>query len=169
VAIERLTDRHDLGAFESGVHELDDYLRRHALENQSAHFGVTHVAVSMSEIAGFVTVSPSQIECADVTLASARRLPRYPLPTLTLARLAVDRRWQGMGVGTMLLRFALREALRMAEEFGCIGVRVKAKPDAVDFYARFGFIGLRLDLGGAEGAQHLFLALNQIEDATQGG
>ena len=47
---------------------------------------------------------------------------------------------QGMGVGGQLLKFVLTLALRMAREFGCVGVIVDAKPQAVDFYEKYGFI-----------------------------
>ena len=68
-----------------------------------------------------------------------RRLPAYPLPILRVVRLAVDERFQGHGIGRLLLRATLELAFEMRDRFGCIGVVVDAKPDAVDFYAALGF------------------------------
>jgi predicted N-acetyltransferase YhbS len=44
-----------------------------------------------------------------------------------------------MGLGAQLLRFVLKLASKMADEVGCAGVVVDAKPGAVDVYAKFGF------------------------------
>jgi predicted N-acetyltransferase YhbS len=56
-----------------------------------------------------------------------------------LARLAVDESAQGRGVAGALLRHVFFLALKMAEDYGCVGVVVDAKPDAASFYERFGF------------------------------
>lgn len=77
-----------------------------------------------------------------------KRLPRYPIPVLRLARLAVDERARGLGAATVLLRAVFVLARRMADEIGCAGILVDAKPDAVSFYERLGF--LRLDVVAGE-------------------
>ena len=99
-----------------------------------------------------------------------RRLPGYPLPILRLARLAVDERVQGLGVGRALLRHVLDLALDQRDSLGCIGVVTDAKPDAVSFYARYGFEPLE---GVREGALHggatpLFLPLGAADEARRG-
>lgn len=161
--IRRLDRGVGLRDFDCGEPQLNEYLHRHAQRSQAAHFAVTYVARRAGRILGYVTLAPSQIT-ADETGQTGK--PRYPLPTLTLARLAVDHHFQGQGVGTGLLRFSLREALRMAEEFGCVGVRVAAKPEAVSFYERFGFVQLTPSaIMGPTTAAPMFLPLNQIEDA----
>ena len=57
----------------------------------------------------------------------------------------------------------------MAAEFGCVGVRVLAKPDARGFYERFGFVAMEPAVGipvdASAQSTHLFLPLNRIEDA----
>jgi predicted N-acetyltransferase YhbS len=95
---------------------------------------------------------------------------RYPLPVLRLARLAVDQSAQGQGLGAQLLRLVFQLALRMANDYGCVGVIVDAKPDAVDFYARYGFI----PLGAVEGQSDarpqptpMFLSIRALKDADE--
>src|SRR5947209_10328005 len=39
-----------------------------------------------------------------------------------------------------LLRFVLKLAVRMVHDFGCIGIVVDAKRDAIAFYEKYGFI-----------------------------
>jgi GNAT superfamily N-acetyltransferase len=99
-----------------------------------------------------------------------RRLPGYPLPVVRLARLAVDERAQGLGLGRALLRHVLDLALDQRDSFGCIGVVKDAKPDAVTFYAGYGFVPLE---GVREGALHgeatpLFLPLGSADEARKG-
>lgn len=76
-----------------------------------------------------------------------RKLPKYPLPILRLARLAISERAQGHGLGEALLRFVFDLALRLSREYGCIGVLVDAKEDAETFYARYGFYRVEIAQG----------------------
>ena len=140
VTIRRLEPGDDRDRFRSGHPDLDRFFQRFAGQNQFRHHvGVTYIAVEDAAILGFVTVSPSEIEIDALPADRRRRLPRYPLPTLRLARLAVAQGAQGRGIGQALLRFALTLARRMADEIGCVGVVVDAKPEAQTFYLRYGF------------------------------
>ncbi|MBI4700314.1 MAG: GNAT family N-acetyltransferase [Deltaproteobacteria bacterium] len=136
-ALRRSDDR---SAFQSGDEALDRFLHRYAGQNQFRHYlGVTYVAVDAGRILGFATVAPRHLAIEDLPERTRRKLPRYPVPVLGLARLAVDRSAQSMGLGTQLLRFVLELAAKMADDVGCAGVVVDAKPGAVGFYAKFGF------------------------------
>jgi GNAT superfamily N-acetyltransferase len=140
VTIRRLKPGDDRDRFCSGHPDLDRFFHRFAGQNQFRHHvGVTYIAVEDDAILGFVTVSPSEIEIDALPADRRRLLPRYPLPTLRLARLAVAQSAQGRGIGQALLRFALTLARRMADEIGCVGVVVDAKPEAQTFYLRYGF------------------------------
>ena len=138
--IRRLEPSDDRRGFSSGTPDLDRFFQRFAGQDQFRHYlGVTYVAVAVDTILGFVTVAPSEIVIDALLEASRRQLPRYPLPVLRVARLAVAESAQGDGIGKALLRFALDLACRTAEEIGCVGVVVDAKPEALAFYRRYGF------------------------------
>ena len=88
---------------------------------------------------------------------------------LRLARLAVDSRVRGRGLGEQLLRFTLGLALRMADDYGCVGLVVDAKPGAEAFYERYGFRAIE----GVEGQSEarpaptpMFLPTSEILAAT---
>jgi len=120
---------------------------------------------SAGVIAGFATVSASEISPDAMPLAKRKDLPRYRLSVLRLARLAVDERFQGQGVGSLLLRAILALASRMAEDVGCVGVVVDAKPDAVAFYEKLGFVRLDAvagELGERPQPLPMFLELGQL-------
>ena len=94
-------------------------------------------------------------------------------PTIELltgvARLAVDQSAQGQGLGLQLLRFVLRLALQMADDYGCVGVVVDAKPDAEAFYAKYGFVAVEAVEGGSDARPAptpMFLSIRAIRDAV---
>jgi GNAT superfamily N-acetyltransferase len=138
--IRALRPDDDRSGFQSGDEALDRFFHRYAGQNQFRHYlGVTYVVVDGVRVLGFATVTPRQLEAEDLPERVRRKFPRYPMPVLGLARLAIDASAQGGGLGAQLLRFVLALATKMADELGCAGVVVDAKPEAVDFYAKYGF------------------------------
>jgi GNAT superfamily N-acetyltransferase len=165
LTVRRLEARDDCASFRSGNIELDRFFTRYAGQNQFRHhIGTSYVAVEGGAILGFATVAASELTSAHLSAAKRRRLPAYPLPVLRLARLAVDERARGRGVAQALLRFVF--ALAQAEEMGCVGVVVDAKPEAVTFYEKLGFIALEATaglLGDRPEPLPMFLELGAVE------
>ena len=169
--IRALRESDDRSRFRSGDAALDAFFQKFAGQNQFRHhIGVTYVAVEADRILGFATVAPGEIEIEDLPAVRRKKLPRYPLPILRLGRLAVDDSAQGMGLGGELLRFVCGLAVRLEQEVGCVGVVVDAKPDAVAFYARYGFFALEV-LEGASDARPvqtaMFLSTHEIRAALR--
>ncbi len=171
--IRALREADERSQFRSGEADLDRFFHRFAGQNQYRHYvGVTYVAVENESILGFATVAPGHVEIEGLPTAARAKLPRYPLPVLRLARLAVDRTAQGQGLGAQLLRFVLRLAVRMAEDYGCVGVVVDAKPEAVEFYAQYGFMRVEAVSGQSEARPRptaMFLAMRAIKEACGEG
>lgn len=169
--IRPLQEGDDRSQFRSDDPDLDRFFQKFAGQNQFRHYlGVTYVAVEERRILGFVTVAPGNVEIEELPATARRRLPHYPLPVLRLARLAVDRSARGQGLGAQLLRFVLELGLRLATEYGSVGVVVDAKPDAVSFYRRFGFIAIDLVEGQADtrpSPTAMFLATRTIKAASR--
>lgn len=161
--------------FRSGDGDLDRFFHKFAGQNQFKHYvGVTYVAVDKGRILGFATVAAGHVEIDQIPVVTRKALPRYPLPVLRLGRLAVDLSAQGLGLGRALLRFVLQLSVRMADDYGCVGVLVDAKPDAVDFYAKYGFIPVELLEGQSEARPQptaMFRSIRAIRDAlgVEGG
>jgi GNAT superfamily N-acetyltransferase len=165
--VRKLTPLDDRAAFRSGNIDLDRFFGRYAGQNQFRHHvGTTYVAVDEAgAMAGFATVAASEIAPHIMPAAARKRLPKYPIPVLRLARLAVDERFKGQGVGAMLLRAVFAIAAQMAEDLGCVGITVDAKPDAVAFYAKLGFVRLEVaagELGDRPQPLAMFLELGQV-------
>jgi GNAT superfamily N-acetyltransferase len=167
--IRPLRGTDDRTAFRSGDPDLDRFLVKYAGQNQFRHhIGTSYVAVEGERILGYATVAAAHVEGEDLPLRFRRKLPRYPLPVLRLARLAVDSTAQDRGVGKALLRHVFLLALAMAERYGCVGVVVDAKARAVDFYTRFGFSPVEVTHGRMDSRPAptpMFLPLAHIEEA----
>ncbi len=90
----------------------------------------------------------------------AKKLPRYPLiPATLLGRLAVDRRFQGQGMGEFLLMDALHRAFEQSAGIAAAGVVVDAiDAGAARFYQQFGFVAFPSIAG------RLFLPMKTVRE-----
>lgn len=138
--IEKLTRQHDTSSFDCGVEALNQFVRRYAYQNQKKDSSQTWLALIGEQIAGYYTLTVGEVVYSDAPEALAKGLPRHPVPVMTLARLAVDQRFQGQRLGQGLLLDALRRTLQASEIAGIRAMLVHAKDEAAQaFYSHFGF------------------------------
>lgn len=138
--VEKLTAAHPLANFDCGTPPLNRFLQSFALTNQNSGSSVTYLALVEPTVAGYHSLVVGEADFDDAPERLAKGLPRHPIPVMIIACLAVDRRFQGQGLGPALLRDAMRRTLAAAEIAGIRGVIVHAKDErAAAFYARFGF------------------------------
>jgi GNAT superfamily N-acetyltransferase len=155
--IEKLQRTHTVEEFTCGQPELDRFLIRHALQAQQAGSSQTYVGVSDKAVIGFYSLVVSEVKHADAPERVAKGMPRFPIPLLILARLAVHSAWQGRRVGAGLLLDALGRTLQVADIAGMRALAVHAKDDsAASFYRHFGFIPSPTD------SRHLFMLIKDI-------
>lgn len=144
--IEPLARHHIRTGFDCGEPELDDYLAKYARQNQDN--GLARIFVAVREdapdgVAGYYALTVGAMDKTHLPPAAAKRLPGFPLPVARLARLAVDRRTQGQGLGEDLLMDALNRCRAIADQAGVLAVLVDAKhPTARSFYSRYEFHSL---------------------------
>lgn len=158
--VERLAELHNRVAFDCGEASLNNYLQRYARQNAARGISLTYVAVSddaPSVIMGYYTLASSAI--AHAALPEGAKLPRYPVPAVLIARLAVDRNIQGSGVGTLLLMDSLHRIGRSANEMGIYAIEVHALHErARAFYEHYNFSPLLDD------SLHLYLPLQTARE-----
>ncbi len=148
IKVRRLRKSDDRGGFQSGNIELDRFFHRYAGQNQFRHhIGTSYVAETDNRIVGFTTVSSAELTAEKLAKTFRRRLPDYPIPALRVSRLAVDERFQGNGIGKLLLKSVFELSLDIRDQAGCYGVVVDAKPETVAFYSRLGFFTLEIISG----------------------
>ena len=167
IEIRRLQEQDETAAFDCGDEPLNSHLRRHAWNNQQkSSIGITYVAVddaAPAAVLGYFTLATASAPRDRFPRRTVRGLPPYDVPLILLARLAVDRRFSGTGLGTALLSHALRIALQVSEEVGCRYIITDAYRSKAAWYARFGFIPLEGPPGS--GTQKMFLDIRTIRAA----
>lgn len=157
LCIERLGRQHAVETFDCGVPALDRYLARYALANQQADAATTYVALADEAVVGFHTLVVGEVSLDMAPARLAKGLARHPVPLMLLARLAVHRDWQGRGLGTGLLKDALRRTAQAADIAGIRALAVHAKDEAARaFYQHFDFIDSPTD------PLHLFLLMKDL-------
>ena len=139
-APELLTDEHDRSGFGSGKPPLNQYLEKYALINQQHEISRTYVATRGSSVVGYYTLTFGSISHDEATSRIKAELPQYPIPVMLLARLAVDQREAGKGLGKGLLKDALLRTIQAADIGGLRAMLTHAKDeDAKKFYQKYGF------------------------------
>jgi predicted N-acetyltransferase YhbS len=173
IEVRRLRPSDDRASFRSGDADLDSFFHKHAGKNQFAlHIGTTYVALEGDEVVGFVTVAASSLVIKDLPKKLAKGLPRYPLPVLRLARMAVRHDRQRGGIGSALMRHVFARAHQQARNTGCAFVVVDAKETAVTYYERWGFEPQPLLAGALDTRPFptaMFLELGAIPDDGDDG
>lgn len=135
---EPIAADHDLGRFQCNQPALDEWLRRQALRNEGLA-GRTYVVCVGRVVVGYYCLATAAAGHGDVNAKLRRNMPD-PIPMIVLGRLAVDRAHQGGGIGSGLLKDAIRRAAAAYRIVGFWALVVHAKDDAaVVFYEKHGF------------------------------
>jgi GNAT superfamily N-acetyltransferase len=153
---------HDLTGFDCGNAELNGWLVDHAVASQKADLARTYLALSDAGIAGYLSLTTGSIRPEAAPKRYARGMPRHPIPTILIARLAIDRRYQRQRLGSRLLAEALRFAVLASDTVAARLVVVDAiDDDAAAFYRRWGFIDV------PENPRRLFRKMSDIRKTLE--
>lgn len=124
---------------------------------------IQNVGQAPRAVLGYFTLATSSIPRDRLPQKYVRGMPAYDLPLVLLARLAVDLRFAGKGLGHALISEPFRITLRVAAEVGCRALITDAYRDRIGWYAKYGFIPIE---GGPEtGPQKMFLDVRTIRAA----
>lgn len=138
---EPLGRDHALNGFDCGRASLNVWLMKYARQADAAGSARTYVVVDSGHehVVGYHAVAAAGVEREAATARVIRGMPRYPIPVVLLARLAVDTSVAGKGVGAWLLRDAMMRTLAASETIGVRAMLVHAiDDDARGFYLRHG-------------------------------
>lgn len=136
---EQFGDHHDASTFDSGVPDLDDWLRKSARDSDGRAITRTYVWHGDGEVVAYYSLMPYLIERGTLSGKQGRGLPDA-IPCYLLAKLALSVDLQGRRLGAALLAEALSRAVDAAASVGGRFVVADAIDDqAASFYARMGF------------------------------
>jgi GNAT superfamily N-acetyltransferase len=131
---------HDVGAFNSGVPSLDEWLQKRALKNEKSSASRTYVTCFENKVAGYYCLSAGAVALQAAPGKLTRNMPD-PVPVLVMGRLAIDRKYQNNGLGKALLLDAARRTLQAGEIAGVAALLVHAlSEDVKRFYLSRGFL-----------------------------
>jgi GNAT superfamily N-acetyltransferase len=139
-APEPLGASHLLDDFDCGEAMLDDWLRRRALSNQQSGASRTFVVADENgRVRGYYALAAGAISHQLASGGVKRNMPD-PVPVMVLARLAVDRRAQGLHLGAALLRDAVLRAVAVSRNAGVRALLLHALHEkARQYYEHHGF------------------------------
>ncbi len=138
-APEPIGTNHQIGDFSSGVFSLDEWLKRRALANQASGAARTFMVCEADKVVGYYALASGAVNVAAAAGRFRRNMPD-PIPVVVLARLAIDRTYQGRSLGRALVRDAARRVVHAADAIGIRGIIVHAiSDDAKAFYLALGF------------------------------
>ncbi|MFN4343098.1 MAG: GNAT family N-acetyltransferase [Azonexus sp.] len=137
-----LAAQHRLEGFDCGKSALNDWLLRHARQAQGSGSAKTFVvADDVDRVAGYFSLTVGQVDTLEAPERVRKGMGQYPVPVVILARLAVSREHQGIGIGIGMLQDAICRTLVIAEQAGVRAMLTHPiDEDAARFYTRFGFI-----------------------------
>jgi len=154
---------YDLSQFDCGEVSLNTFLAEHLKRQHREKFLRAYVLTTREEnpqILGYYTLSGSCFEKAYLpSKTQQKRIPYKNVPSVTLGRLAIDKRIQGQGFGELLVTHAMKTVYLASFAVDIHGLFVEALNDkARNFYLKLGFIPLL-----AENEFTLFLPTKTFE------
>lgn len=158
--------RHDRSAFDSGEPALDEWLRRYAGQNRRRDTAATWVITTANDVVvAYASVAMTAIDRAAAPPAIGKGAPN-PVPALLIGRLAVDRGYAGLGVGTALTARVLATAVELNLKAACRAVVVTAlNQTARAWWERLGFHPFDADVIAPS---DLYLLTSDIEATLRG-
>jgi GNAT superfamily N-acetyltransferase len=156
--VEVLSKARDVTHFDCGAHEsLNIWLKKYALQNQANDSARTYVVHRDNLVVGYYAISAGSVARGASPARIAQGLANHPVPISLLARLAVHRDEQGIGLGRALLKDAL---LRIERAAGILGIRA-VLVHAIDREARAFYEGFDFD-ACPDDELHLMLLMKDL-------
>lgn len=122
---------------------LKAFIQRHAKSYQAQSFARTYgFYADADKLVAYITLICGEVitESPHDVLPPEVVFSYKSFPAVKIARLAVDQRHRGLGLGQKLVEFSVgvvREAI--SPMIGCRFIVVDSKKSAVDFYSKLGF------------------------------
>ena len=136
-----LSTEDDVTQFDCGVSDLDIWLKKKALNSQNQGNARIYVVKDANNpaVVGYYAIAMGSVR-RESAISSLRRNSPNPIPMVILARLAVHREYNKLGIGSGLLKDCVMRSIHAMEIVGGAGILVHAIDEsAQQFYTKFGF------------------------------
>lgn len=158
---ELLDKKHHREDFDCGKELLTNYLKTQAGQDIKRKLSVCFVlSENETSIQGYYTLSNNSIPLSSFPEHIQKKLPKSynVIPTTLLGRLAIDKKYQGQGLGKILLIDTLKRCYEIAQEIGSFAVVVDPiDKEAEKFVEKYDFIRL-------PDSKKMFLATKTLQE-----
>lgn len=159
--IELLNKKHNRGDFDCGKELLNNYLKKQVSQDIKRKLSACFVlSENGADIQGYYTLSNNSIPLSQIPEPIQKKLQKSynSIPTTLLGRLAIDKKYQGQGIGKILLIDALKRSYELSLEIGSFAVVVDPiDQEAERFYQKYDFIKL-------PDSQKMFIAMKTLQE-----
>ncbi|MBK5203314.1 MAG: GNAT family N-acetyltransferase [Prolixibacteraceae bacterium] len=160
--IELLNKKHNRKDFDCGKELLNSYLKNQASQDVKRKLSACFVLIGNETkyIKGYYTLSNNSIPLSYFAEQIQKKLPKSytSIPTTLLGRLAIGKKFQGQGIGKILLIDALKRSYEISKTIGSFGIIVDPiDNEAKSFYHKYDFIEL-------PDSQKMFIATKTIKE-----
>lgn len=138
--IKRL-DGHDFSDFDCNDEDLNEFIQKDAESQMQSKINVTYACIYENKPVGYMTLSSDSIK---INSDDKKRLGiGYPVyPALKIGRLAVDKEYKRMHIGSSIILWVVGKALNLCEDVGIRFISVDSYEDAQPFYEKNYFVKL---------------------------
>jgi GNAT superfamily N-acetyltransferase len=155
VRIRKLDTHEQVPSFDCGDSDLNDFILNDSTLYRKELLAVSYVMedIAADQIVAYFSLANDKISLADFPdktifnrfrrkrFVNQKRLKSYP--AVKICRLAVDSKYQGLSLGSMLINF-IKAFVARDTRAGCRFITVDAYADATLFYEKNGFESLTL-------------------------
>lgn len=135
-----LNPTHETHEFDCGNLVLNQWLADYSLKAARSNSAITYVAVVNNKVIAYYSLAAGEVALNLATTRLGKGLGKHAIPVVVLARLAVDQRLQGAGLGALLLQDAIKRAIVVSEQIGARAIITHPISELADsFYEHYGF------------------------------
>lgn len=137
--VEYLRESHNVSFFHCSNDDLNDFLKEDAKKSQEDLISRTFLCLWQDCILGYLTLVTDTIEVKLIEKddgVDSYPYPRYP--SIKIARLAVEERFEGSGIGRFLLFWATGKVYQLSNEVGCRYITLDSNANLLAFMKNLG-------------------------------
>jgi len=138
--VRRLSSRDNISNFCSSNDDLNGFLKDDALNAHRNMTSITYLCLWAGVVVGFATLAAATIEVKQIEGPRIEGYTPKTYPSIKLARLAVDKKYVGRGLGPYMLLWVMGKFEKISKEIGCRYLTVDSKRESMWFYQKYDFI-----------------------------